>query len=148
MMVDSSEFSLKAWEWISIPLVDDVIRSLSPLIFFTSVVFPALAHPITIALPLYTEMFPSFILLTNFSLFFRFQLRISCGISTVKSERKKLFKGSCVKSVGDLCTKTIMFSVFMDHSKAHFSLLVLKVSIKFSTSMRFIILLICNYFQL
>ena len=126
MMVDSSGLSLKAWEWISIPLVDVVSRSLSPLIFLTRVVFPARAHPITIVLPLYTVMFPAFILLTNFSLFSRLQLRISCGMLTVKIVRKKLFKGSFLELVGDLCINTKTFSVFLGGSKPHFSLLVLK----------------------
>ena len=89
VIVDSFSFSLKRWEWISIPLVDVVFRSFSPFSFLTRVVLPARAHPITIPLPLYTEIFPFFILFTNVFLSFSFQYKISCGILSIK--KKKIF---------------------------------------------------------
>ena len=97
VMVDSSVDSLKTWEWISIPLVDTVAKSRSPFNFLTRVVFPALAHPITIPLPLYTEIFPRFILLTNLSLSGRLQWRISSGIFTVEIGMKSNCK-DCKRS--------------------------------------------------
>ena len=98
VIVDSFSFRLRTWEWTPIRLNDLVSRSFSPFSFLTRVDLPACAHPITIPLPIYTELIPLCILFTKMSLSFRFKLRISCDILTVKIKKNWLFlKSLCMK---------------------------------------------------
>lgn len=81
-MVHSSASSLNSWAWMSIPIVDVVKGLFSPFSFLTRVVFPASAHPITIPLPLYTDMVPFSMLSTNRCLLSLLHLTISGGTFT------------------------------------------------------------------